>query len=530
MDSGLNAKELIDKCLSEKKDFVVNGGAGSGKTYSLVETLNSIFAMNSKAKVACITYTRVAAKEIKKRVINKNAFFHVSTIHEFLWKNISNFQITLKKVIVDMYKKNVEEEYLISFPDDFDIELFENSIFEIKYRDYRKISDGIISHDDVLKLSSYMYKQFRRLCDITNDSYDYILIDEYQDSNKRVIDIFLKEIRKVEGKNCTFGLFGDPMQKIYQTGIGNLENYDLEVINKEDNWRSSETIVKLINKFRNDGLIQVAKGENREYKSKCTFVYSNTKNFFDIKDYLYENGYVNKNDEYKELYLTHNLIGALNGSKELFNLYTQKENLIGDNKDAFIKHLDKIETIRQNYINKKHFEILESLKIKINNVADKKNFCSILSKVFSNIDCTIDDMINICDENKLVCKDDDFILEIKENNSFYDKLKQISYKEYTNCYKYANHNSVFSTQHGVKGEEYNNVVVVLDNGNWNLYNYSKVLNKEYDDSKYDRSLKIMYVSFSRAKQNLCVFYHNPSITTVESAQEFFGEENVIKID
>ena len=150
--------------------------------------------------------------------------------------------------------------------------------------------------------------------------------------------------------------------------------------------------------------------------------------------------------------------------------------------------------------------------------------------MFSNIDCTIGDMINICDENKLVCKDDDFILEIKENNSFYDKLKQISYKEYTNCYKYANHNSVFSTQHGVKGEEYNNVVVVLDNGNWNLYNYSKVLNKEYDDSKYDRSLKIMYVSFSRAKQNLCVFYHNPSITTVESAQEFFGEENVIKID
>ena len=92
MDSGLNAKELIDKCLFEKKDFVVNGGAGSGKTYSLVETLNSIFAMNRKAKVACITYTRVAAKEIKKRVINKNAFFHVSTIHEFLWKNISNFQ------------------------------------------------------------------------------------------------------------------------------------------------------------------------------------------------------------------------------------------------------------------------------------------------------------------------------------------------------------------------------------------------------------------------------------------------------
>ena len=399
MDSRLSTMELIAKCLSEKKDFVVNGGAGSGKTYSLIETLNSIFAMDNMAKVACITYTKVAANEIRKRVINKNEFFHVSTIHEFLWKNISNYQISLKKAIIDMYNKKVDAELLISFPDDFDIKLFETNILEIKYRDYRKINEGIISHDDVIKLSSYMYKKFRRLCDITNDRYDYILIDEYQDSNKRVIDIFLNEIRKVEGKNCIFGLFGDPMQKIYQTGIGSLENYDLKIINKEDNWRTSNIIVNLINKFRNDGLIQVAKGENKDYKSKCTFVYSENKSFFDIKDVLYENSYVSKNDEYKELYLTHNLIGALNGSKNLFNLYSQKEKLIGDSKDAFIKHLDKIETIRQNYINKKHFEILESLKLKINNVNDKKNFCALMSKTFSNINYTIGDMIDICDKN-----------------------------------------------------------------------------------------------------------------------------------
>ncbi len=530
MDSGLSVSELITKCLSEKKDFVVNGGAGSGKTYSLIETLNSIFSINNMARVACITYTKVAANEISKRVVNKNNFFHVSTIHEFLWRNISNYQVNLKNAIIDMYNKNVDGELLISFPDDFDIELFEINILEIKYRDYRKLNEGIISHDDVIKLSSYMFKKFRRLCDIANDRYDYILIDEYQDSSKRVIDIFLNEIRKVEGKNCVFGLFGDPMQKIYQTGIGSLDNYDLKIINKEDNWRSSQTIVSLINKFRNDGLIQVAKGENKDYKSKCTFVYSENKSFFDVKDVLYENNYINQNDEYKELYLTHNLIGTLNGSKNLFNLYSQKEKLIGDSKDAFIKQLDKIETIRQNYINKRHFEILRNLSMKIRSVNDKKIFCELMSKTFSNINCTIGDMIDICDKNNVVCKDDDFNFEIKESSDFYDKLKQIPYIEYINCYSYANHNTPFSTQHGVKGEEYNNVVVVLDNGNWNLYDYSKVLNGENNDSKYDRSLKIMYVSFSRAKNNLCVFYHNPSIITINYAKEIFGSENVKKID
>ncbi len=520
----------IKKCIENNKNFIVNGGAGSGKTYSLINTLSDIFELDEKANVACITYTKVAAQEIRNRIDIAKYNLHVSTIHEFLWANISNFQKTIKDIIIDMYNKKYEEELLINFPQDFEYDRFCNEINCIQYRDYRRINEGILSHDDIIKISYCMFKNYRKICDITNDKYDFILIDEYQDSLKNVVKIFIEELSKIDGKKSIIGFFGDPMQKIYNTGIGEIIDSNIVVINKSDNWRSSQIIVELINKFRNDGIIQVAQGDNKDFASKCTFVYSNSKVFFEVKDMLHEKGLIDKDDDYKELYLTHNLIGKLNGSEDLFKLFSEKEKLIGDNKDDLIKHLEKIESMRSAYLNKRHHEILEILNIEIDTLARKDELVKLLSSTFCNVDCTIEEMINRCDSNNLICKDDIFKQRVNSEPDFYDKLKIIPYVQFVKCYQYANHNSPFSTQHGVKGEEYNNVVVVLDNGNWNMYDYSTVLTGNQTNSKYERSLKIMYVSFSRAKKNLCVYYYKPDSSAIVGAKRLFGAENVIEIN
>lgn len=529
MDSRIELSEQIKKSIMDCKNFVVSGGAGSGKTYTLVETLNFIFNHYQNAKIACITYTKVAANEIKKRVLNKNEFFYVSTIHEFLWMNISNYQKNIKKTIIDMYNQNIDDNLSISFPSDFNINEFISNVNNIKYRDFRKINDGIISHDDVIKISYYMYKNYKKLCDITNDKFDYIFIDEYQDSFPKVIDLFLNELSKISGKKSVIGLFGDSMQNIYPSGIGNLSEYNIQYLIKDDNWRSSQTIVNLINKFRNDGLIQIAKGENKNYNSKCSFIYSNSKNFDDVKKIIFEKELV-YSDDYKELYLTHNLIGNLNGCGKLFRLYSNKDKLIGENKDNFIKHLEKIEEIRIDYIEKRHYEILEKLNINIESIKKKNEVNKLLFDTFNNTDCTIEKMIDKANDNKIILKDDDFLEFLKNNLDLYEKLKNISYSEFINCYQYSNHKTPYSTQHGVKGEEYNNVVVILDNGRWNQYDYSSVILKDTSNSKYIRSLKILYVSLSRAKQNLCVFYYKPTSEIIENAKQFFGESNVFEIN
>jgi DNA helicase-2/ATP-dependent DNA helicase PcrA len=48
-------------------------------------------------------------------------------------------------------------------------------------------------------------------------------------------------------------------------------------------------------------------------------------------------------------------------------------------------------------------------------------------------------------------------------------------------------------------------------------------------SVLERTQKIFYVCCTRAKENLAVFYHNPSAQVIMKAKEWFGEENVIDI-
>jgi DNA helicase-2/ATP-dependent DNA helicase PcrA len=53
-------------------NFLLSGGAGSGKTYSLVQIIREVIEKNPTAKVACMTYTNAAVKQIEERVDHNN--------------------------------------------------------------------------------------------------------------------------------------------------------------------------------------------------------------------------------------------------------------------------------------------------------------------------------------------------------------------------------------------------------------------------------------------------------------------------
>ena len=63
-----NAIEKCKKCIDESKSFILQGGAGSGKTESLKEILLYIKKNHTNARVICITHTNAAVDEIVKRV------------------------------------------------------------------------------------------------------------------------------------------------------------------------------------------------------------------------------------------------------------------------------------------------------------------------------------------------------------------------------------------------------------------------------------------------------------------------------
>ena len=92
----------IQECLAKGKSFLLEAGAGAGKTYSLIETLKHLIAekgyelVGNHQQIACITYTNVAADEINSRTDTHPAI-HSSTIHHFCWSLVQNFQPFLRE-------------------------------------------------------------------------------------------------------------------------------------------------------------------------------------------------------------------------------------------------------------------------------------------------------------------------------------------------------------------------------------------------------------------------------------------------
>lgn len=122
------------KCIEDKNNFIMEGGAGSGKTRSLSEVIREIGQRYPDRRILCITYTNNAVNEIINRVNVKNIV--VSTIHKFLWNLIKQFQGEIKWAINKLIE---EEEFNKNIPENFDARKLE----KITYDDYVRWNRGV---------------------------------------------------------------------------------------------------------------------------------------------------------------------------------------------------------------------------------------------------------------------------------------------------------------------------------------------------------------------------------------------------
>ena len=90
--------EKVLEVIKQGQNFILEGGAGSGKTYSLISIIEKISMEEPKKSIVCITYTNNAVAEIRARIINDN--LRVSTIHDFIWHVMENSKKRLKNVLL----------------------------------------------------------------------------------------------------------------------------------------------------------------------------------------------------------------------------------------------------------------------------------------------------------------------------------------------------------------------------------------------------------------------------------------------
>ena len=101
----------IFKCIKDEESWYFDAGAGAGKTYALIQSLKKIISEKGNRlnthnqKIMCITYTNVAANEIKER-LGKTTMVDVSTIHDCIW----NILIQHQELLLVVHKEKLIDE------------------------------------------------------------------------------------------------------------------------------------------------------------------------------------------------------------------------------------------------------------------------------------------------------------------------------------------------------------------------------------------------------------------------------------
>lgn len=653
-------KKELQKLLEtteHSKSIVFDAGAGSGKTYALVECLKYIVTKNyhtlftHNQKVACITYTNVAANNIIKRIGNSEVVV-VSTIHERIWEIIKDQQTTLlqfhlgkledeiqeikkrleapdkyenyfklssekkqdfkclmlknKETFYNAYylgadafreELNKMENFSLFFPtvrniktfkelvrDLYKLEDYKTCIENIKNKTYKQVlydyrfnTDRLakmqISHDTVLEYGKKAIENNNLLKQMIIDKYPYILIDEYQDTNKNVVEIMgiLDSYSKKIKHNLYIAYFGDSAQNIYKTGVGNrlsMLHPNIIPLRKKYNRRSCEEIIDVGNRIRNEkdmhqisiydnanqGMVKVFHGleieqfitgcceelsitvdnklhclipKNSDIARLCQF--ENYYNAFKTSDYYSGSNYILLNDELLSndikklgeiqlvIYKILRLIKVVNDDHELVH---NIENISNCVKSISLKELktiiDSLKTIKGGNLRELMESIFsvyysgdKSLKTIIEGVFGKETGISL-----QQIQTYISDCL------------------YKFNNKKIDSLLDVEYQELSRWYKYITKEEtnriVYHTIHGSKGEEYDNVALIIGDNFQSKDKFFKNFFLDYDkkakEDKYYDSRNLLYVACTRTKYNLYVLYTDDISNIQENIKRIFGVE------
>lgn len=601
------AFDEVKECIEQKSSFVVEAGAGSGKTYVLIQTLNYLIESQGdnlelhKQNIVCITYTNVAKNEIIKR-IEYNDIVNVYTIHEFLWQSLKQFQKQLKIELCKLneirYQKDVDRgkasKYIVNLKDRI------HDIKSIFYNDssYRDFEKGELHHDDVIELAKMLFENYSLLTSIVAQKYPYIFVDEYQDTSLDTIQTLIDFLLRRNEKDIVLGFYGDSHQKIYDTGVGTLESYYegddkiLVLIKKEENYRSSKEVVQLLNSFRTN----ITQKPQKEIQGSVKFLYwknhpekgekqkvtefenslkSYKNDFYDkVVNKLIAHGWVFNSESDKILVLANSRIAERAGFMNLYKLFSQrfgqsvKERLL-DRNHILIKlitgYIDK-KSSQERAIGLEHLmlfwnknnnnEVIRFIR-KNGTLLDefkhskKKVISEILNDLSSNrSDKTIKEVLDIVLGNGIIYSnafnqylekinqnvdalDDDSKERIEKDKAFYESFINLKYEEVLKFWKHIQNETVFSTKHGTKGDEYRNVLTVIDDTEWKQeYNFNNFFNDEEENSERKlRTRNLFYVECSRAKENLVVLMLSKvDEKSLNNIKVWFGENNVIDVE
>ena len=292
-------KEQREAAIHMEGPLLIIAGAGAGKTKTITHRIVNLIKKGiSPERILAVTFTNKAAKEMRDRIISEikknaqgtqsqNKIPFVSTFHSLgvyiIKENARLLGLTKYFTILDegdsvtLIKEIMKEQGID--PKQYDPKKIKNIISHEKGKfihlaDYierekgtygqivaqvwnlyekKKMKENSLDFDDLLLKATKLLKEREEIRKIYQEKWEYIHIDEYQDTNE--VQYLLSKMLSANNKNIA--VVGDADQNIYSWRGANLKNIlsfekdypDAKVVLLEENYRSTKNILEVANKI-----------------------------------------------------------------------------------------------------------------------------------------------------------------------------------------------------------------------------------------------------------------------------------------
>ena len=599
--------ETLEKCIlsTPRKSFFLFAGAGSGKTYSLVLLLKKIHNSIGKdlllqgKNVDVITFTNAATDEIINR-LDYSPIFHISTIHSFVWDVIKYYQADIKRLYCFYIEEDLKAlEKKLEETEKKTTKTYLSNVEKFEYQKERLAKAQIIEkfvynpngsnpeynalkHAEVIKISAQMILENKMLQRIIAQRYPILLIDESQDTKKELIDTFF-EIQRNFADIFTLGLLGDQKQRIYADGKENIEDsipIGWEKPVKRMNYRCAKRIIQLANNIgkdidihaeqrpredANDGLIRLFVIQQREGLNKDE-IEQNVMRI--MSEQTQDAKWTTIGTEVKVLTLEHMMAARrlgfsrffaplykvskyqmtfLQGSVSEIEFFTKEvlpiaESIKEDGRVA-LEILKKYSPLLSGQNTEKPYELYlkcreEAIKV-ANLVNENGTIRVVVDEIIKSQLLTVPDVVR----QAYMLSPSDIEDTVEEELRAWVEVMDLPINMVRSYDDYANHRSQFDTHQGVKGLEFDRVMVIIDDSEIKgfLFSYDKLFgvkdlsnvdlkNKENGkETSIERTQRLFYVTCTRAKNSLAVvmYTNNPERVKTETIRKGWFEENEI---
>ena len=440
------------------------------------------------------------------------------------------------------------------------------------------ITRDSLTHTEVISIAAYFITNLSLMQDIVISRFPVILIDESQDTKRELIDAFF-QLQQHKKELFSLGLFGDTMQRIYMDGKENLgRNLPKEWVTpaKKMNHRSGKRIIRLINDIRKgidgqeqqprtdkeDGFVrlfivprsvdkQIAEAKVCEQMKTITKdLLWNSEENKDVKILILEHHMAARRmgffDFFAPLYEQDKLrTGLLDGTLPSLRLFIKiilplteayttgnqfevtrivKANAVILTKEQLTQSHEQLENV------KKAKEMLDNL-LHLWNSGNDPLLKDVLMNVFNSRLFPIPESLLPVIAGAASMSDD---TEMQEENSdeitaAWRQALEVPFSQLKRYSEYLSEKSKFGTHQGVKGLEYERVMVIIDDAEAKgfLFSYDKLFGakgltegdrkniSEGKETGIDRTRRLFYVACSRAKSSLAIVAYTDNPTAIK---------------